>query len=431
VSAVTAVVDRAARVQRSPLALAGLGVALSALVVGTIAVVFVTFGGGFTKYVPVEARISGSGNAVSKGDQVVYRDIPVGTVASASTVAGKGQAVVAVHIIPYRARSIPANVTASVAPVTVFGTEDLILNAPAHPSAARLSANMVVPAKAGVGDQNLQGTVSNLDEILRALHPAQLDTALTAMATALDGQGSGLGRTLSSLDVYLKAQLPHFPLLERDLGLLAPLANQVAASAPQLVGSLSNLTTTADTVTSHAAQLRQAFADGAAVSNQLYDVLAPTQRPFEEILSAAGPFFRDVTQSPTELARILSGLRAWASSWSAAERSGPYLSFSTSVPLANATDLVFAALNAPGSAGPGGYAAGALGTSHVDPAPYTSRSTPFAASAVRIGPALVSPAEAQRAAVLVSDLRGGLPVTSPAVASLLLDPLLNNLVVGS
>jgi len=426
-----AVVDRAAGVERSPRALAVLGVVLSSLLVGAVVMIIVTFRGAFTAYVPVEATVTGDNNAVSPGDLVVYRDVPVGTVASSGRIVGRGEVVVDLHIDPYRAVEIPANVTTAIEPVTIFGTEAVVLDPPTHPAPAHLRAGAVLASTTGVSGENVQGAVSSLDSILKALHPAQLDVALTAVATALSGQGKGLGDTLASLDHYLGTMLPHLPLLEADLGLLAPVANQVAASAPALVGSLSNLSVTARTLTGQSGQLRRLLAGGATVSDQFDGVLAPEQRAFEAILDAAGPLFQDISQSPTELSAVLAGLSQWATSWSAAERSGPYLSFSTSVPVANATDLVFAALDAPGTAGPDGLAAQALGTDHVDPTPYSSRAVPVDDASVRVDPALVTPAEADRAAVVASDLQGGAAVPSPAVAALYLGPVLSDMVLSS
>jgi len=366
---------------------------------------------------------------VVKGTQVIFDDVPVGQVASAVTAAGHGADVVTLHIIPGRARSIPANVTAEVEPVTIFGTEDLVLVAPAHPAAARLTAGAVLQPTGTAGGANLQGTVTSLDYILRALHPAQLDIALTAIASALQGQGKGLGRTLSDLDQYLKVQLPHFPLLEQDLGLIAPLADQIARSAPALVGSLSNLAVPSRELTSQARNLHAALTEGAVALSHMDSVLAPTQQALRQIIDAAGPFFRDLSLSPTELAQILHGLNAWAVSWSSAERSGPYLSFSSSVPIANATDLVFAALGN-STCGDVTCAAGALGPGHVDPPTYTSRAVPIDESSVQIDPAVVSPDEAQHDAVLADDLNGNRQA-SPAVASLLINPLLTQMAVGS
>jgi phospholipid/cholesterol/gamma-HCH transport system substrate-binding protein len=430
VSAATAIVDRAANVQRSPRALAVLGIALTALLVASIAGIVLTFSGTFTSFVPVQAVIAGDGNAVVKGNEVIYRDVPVGVVASSGTVTAHGDVVVTLHIIPNRASAIPANVTATVDPVTIFGTEYVILQAPAAPAAAHLTAGITISPTKSASGANVQGAISSLDSILNALHPAQLDTALTAIATALSGQGTGIGKTLDSIDSYLKTQLPHFPEFEADLGLLAPVANQVAASAPALVGSLSNLTTTSETITSHSSELRQVLTGGSGVANQLYSVLAPTQQPLEKILAAAGPFFADVSQSPTELSQIVNGLSTWATSWAAAESNGPYLSFSASVPIANATDLVFAALDAPGSAGPDGLSAQALGASNVDPAPYSSRAVASTSSA-DIDPAVITPHEQLAAVTVATSLDRGRPPGSPAVSTLLLDPLLSELVLQS
>lgn len=424
--------DRMAAVERSRGALAALGITLSVLLIGAVLVIVVTFRGAFTAYVPVDAVVAGNGNAVAAGSQVIFRDVPVGTVSSTGRVRQGGDVVVHLHIIPNRAPGIPANVTATVQPVDIFGTEYVVLTPPAHPTANHLAAGQVVPAAPANAGANVQGATTSLDAILKALHPAQLDMALTAVATALQGQGRGLGQTLVSIDSYLKSNLPYFPELEADLGLLAPVANQVAASAPALVGALSNLTPVSRTLTADAGALRTAFSDGAVASNQLYSLLAPTQGAIETILRAAGPFFADLSQTPNQLSTTLSGLQQWATSWAAAESSGPYLAFSSSVPLANATDIVFAALGAPGTAGPGGLGAQALGPGRVDPATYAGRAVPLAAvhsAPVSVDPAILTSEESAAAAQVTTGLANGRRPGSPTVAALYLGSLLNQLVL--
>lgn len=432
-SAVTVVMDRAASVQYKPRILMLLGIVLSAMLVGAVVMVLVTFDGRFTSFVTVDARIGGNGNAVSKGDLVVYRDVTVGTVATSGRVLGPDDIQVQLHLIPARVPHIPSNVSATVDPVTIFGTEYVVLSSPTKPAATHLEAGDVIAETPGASGANVQGAVSSLDQILNALHPAQLDAALTAVATALQGQGKGLGKTLVSIDTYLKEMLPHLPELESDLGLLAPVANQIATSAPALVGSLSNLTTTAHTITADAGTLHQVLAGGATTANQIYGVLAPTQSAFEEILKAAGPFLRDVSQSPTELTDTLAGLNNWATSWSAAESHGPYLQFSTSVTVANATDVVLAALGAPGTSGSTGLGAQALGTGSVDPATYSSGSCTYCATAsdVTIDPDLVTPAEVHATATLDAAIDHGRRPPSPSVSALFLTPILGRLAAQS
>lgn len=463
-TAVLRVADRVAGVQRSRRALSVLGIALVVVLVASVVMVLELFTGHYTSFVTLRAEIAGNGNAVGKGNDVVYRDVTIGTVASSGKLLADHDVVVELHIRPGELAAVPANVSATVEPVTIFGTEYVVLQLPAKakPSAAHLVADQLIPPAAAVNGANVQGAVSSLDQILNALHPAQLDTALTAVATALNGQGRGLGRTLVTVDGYLKELLPHLPELEDDLQLLAPVADQVAASTPALVGALSNLTVTANTITSHQAEVHQILVGGATVSKQIGQVLAKAKDPLIAVLKAAGPFLHDLSLTPTEQRDILDGLGTWAKAWSSAESSGPYLQFSASVNLANATDLVFAALNAPGTAGANGLGAKALGTGSVDPPTYTAADCPTygsqrgrcssssaastsaasssaastssavsSRSATRIEPAITTHAEEAAIASLVRTLDRGRSGASPAVSTLLVGPILGSLAVQS
>lgn len=438
------------RLGRSTLALTAFGLAMILVVVAVVGLVIAAFTGQFTSYVPMSATLPAAGNAVDLGAPVQYLNVTVGKVVSEGHPDRNGSITVRLHMIPSHVGALPLGVTASVVPDTIFGTEAIALVPPAHRSAARLAAGAVIPPATGKASASLQGTIDNLDYILNAVHPAQLDEALTAMAQALNGQGEGLGRAFVTTDTYLRQLLPQFPTMEADLALLAPVANQVAASTPALVGTLSNLSVTSRTVTSRSGQLHQLITGSTHTFDQTDRLLNGVQNSFAQVLADARPLLADLALTPTEVADILNGLGNWASAWSKAEANGPYLRFSASLPLADATDIVLAALGGPHARQ---YAAAGIGNGRVNPPVYTSAQCPRygslagpscrgsvgAAAAdqpqvirepqVTVSSAVV-PGPAEQAAVsqVYRGLDGGAPPSSPAVSTLLLSPVLHQMV---
>ncbi len=72
------------------------------------------------------------------------------------------------------------------------------------------------------------------------MHPAQLDAALSALATALEGQGENVNHLIAKADAYLAKLAPHLPELNDVITSLATVTRQLARNAPELLTSLAN-----------------------------------------------------------------------------------------------------------------------------------------------------------------------------------------------
>ena len=93
----------------------------------------------------------------------------------------------------------------------------------------------VIPASRVTTNVELQQVLATLFPLLRSIRPGDLNSTLYAIATALQGRGEQLGRTMDQLDSYLAAMNQHLPTLRKDLQLLADVSNTYALAAPDLV----------------------------------------------------------------------------------------------------------------------------------------------------------------------------------------------------
>jgi virulence factor Mce-like protein len=342
--------------------------------------------------------------------------------------------------------SIPANVTATVAPISIFGNQYVVLEPPAQLSGASLRAGQTIPALTQGPTSNLQTTLADLDHLLIEIHPAQLYAALYALSSSLQGQGKSLGNTLVDFNTYLQNMLPLWPKTVADFNLLNPVANQVAASTPDILGTLRNLSSSSGVITQDQAALGELLSGGTTFADLTTTLLTNVQTPYAQLVAAAGPFLHSVSQTPTTISQILQGLDAWARTWVAAETQGPYLTLAASVNVNNVADLALAALGGPNAAQ---LLGDALGTNLVNPPTYTAADCPrygtlsgpncpevtvAAASTQRNlnQVAILQEPEQQNAVARVAaGLNGGINPPSPAVATLMLEPILTHMAEGS
>ena len=84
--------------------------------------------------------------------------------------------------------------------------------------------------------------------------------------------------------------LPLWPTVVSNLNTLVPVANQFAASTPDILQILANQTTTAKTINGQAAGVRQALGGGEPSAGQTASLLTAIQQPFAILAADSGPF---------------------------------------------------------------------------------------------------------------------------------------------
>jgi phospholipid/cholesterol/gamma-HCH transport system substrate-binding protein len=207
----------------------------------------------FTPVTMVTVKADRAGLQLAKFGDVRLHGVLVGQVRGI-TQDGQ-QASIKIGLNPSEARSIPDNVTVEIRPTTLFGQKYVALIDPTDPSPTSLHDGSVIPASRVTTNVELQQILATLFPLLRSIRPADLNTTLYAISTALAGRGEQLGRTISDLHSYLGAVNQQLPVVDHDLRLLADVSRTYSLAAPDLVRLLQNATVTARTVTSKKQQL--------------------------------------------------------------------------------------------------------------------------------------------------------------------------------
>jgi len=165
-----------------------LGALVASVIVVALVLVYKTFNGDFGNHLAVDAKIAQVGDSLDNGDIVTYRDIIVGDVSSFAP-DRTGGALLHLQLHADLAKRVPGNVTAIAVPANLFGATKVLLMPPAAPASAALHAGQMIPADSSPAAAGLQTALADAYNLIIAVHPAQLDAALTALATAIQGQG--------------------------------------------------------------------------------------------------------------------------------------------------------------------------------------------------------------------------------------------------
>ena len=287
----------------------GLGVFL-VLALG-VWLVFRSFNGDFGDNVDVTATIAQVSDSLDTGDAVSYHDVIVGEVRS-FTANGHGGAELRLRLHASSARAVPSNVTAVAVPASLFGNTQIVLMPPATGAAASLRNGEHIGADSSPAAVGLQTALADAYDLITAVHPAELDAALTALATALQGEGPNLGTLVDTTARYLRALAPAIPQLDAVISRFATVTTELARQSPQLLGAVANLLTPARAITAQRQAVAQLLDVAPGAVAGATDLLNRTGDDFVTVVLDEQPVLRVLAQDPTALPASITGFKSLA-----------------------------------------------------------------------------------------------------------------------
>jgi phospholipid/cholesterol/gamma-HCH transport system substrate-binding protein len=226
-----------------------------------------TYNKQFTPVTTVTLETGSAGNEMNFDAEVMVRGVVVGEVRGITSTGTGARLDLALQ--PGAASRLPANVSAVLLPTTLFGQRYVELVLPAQASAQTLASGGVITQDRSHDAIELQTVLNDLLPMLTQVQPAKLSVTLSAIATALNGNGSRLGQTLDTINSYLKSFNPYLPQLDSDIRQLAAVTQTYAQAAPGIVSALRYFSVTSQTVASEAASLRSVYSTVTAASQRL------------------------------------------------------------------------------------------------------------------------------------------------------------------
>ena len=240
-----------------------LGIVFLVLVMSGVYLTYGIFSKKFVDYDKVTLQTSTIGLQLPARADVKIRGVIVGEVLKFDTDA-EG-AVLTLGIYPNQLDTIPKNVTGSIVPKTLFGEKYVSLVVPDQPSPDHIEAGADI-ARTRVSTE-VEKVLSDLYPLLRTVQPAEINTTLNALATALEGRGETIGKNLVTVDSYLKRVNPQIPAIVDDLRLTSRVSDTYAQAMPQIAAILRNTVKTTGTLEDRQVKLKALFNDVASFSD--------------------------------------------------------------------------------------------------------------------------------------------------------------------
>lgn len=222
--------------------LAGAGMVVG--LVGIVGLAFAQFGGVFESTSTVTVSAPRAGLVLEPDAKVKLRGVQIGRVTGIDI--SDGRALLTLAMQPNSLALVPKNVKVDIESTTVFGAKFVNFEVPADPSPAHLTAGTELAA--GQVTVEYDTLFQHLTDLLGKVQPDKVNATLDALATALHGRGADIGDMLTTADTYLKTMNPELPTVQRDMSKTADVANLYADSAPDLLATIRNLTSTSDSI---------------------------------------------------------------------------------------------------------------------------------------------------------------------------------------
>jgi virulence factor Mce-like protein len=336
------------RIRNRPLEIL-LGLVLAAVMVLGVVLIWESFSGAFSNKITVSAELAKAGDALEQGDIVTYRNVIIGEVSDASG-DSTGGAIAKLKIDPKAAKQIPASVTAVAVPASLFGNTKIELLPRADTSGPTLRDGAVIAADRSPAAESLQTALANAYDLLTAIHPAQLDAALTALASALQGQGATLNKLIDRADRLLTTIAPHLPELDDVITSLATVTGELARNAPDLLGTLRNTLVLAKGILRDKQVVTELLAVAPTAVDNARRLFSPTTVDSAvTVVQNEVPITEALAAKPDALIETITGFKAFADTFNKTLAKGPYLRANLLLTGADFTRLVNVAAGAKGS----------------------------------------------------------------------------------
>ena len=246
------------------------------VVIATIvAVTALLFNGTLRQVVPLTVVSDRAGLVMEPGAKVKLRGVEIGQVGAVGGNTDNGSTLkLRIDRRPFG--YLPSNVQAEIKSSTAFGAKyvDLVIPAPGA-SQTPLAPGAVVPSRNVTVEVNT--VFENLQSVVGAIDPANLNAVLSALAEAVRGKGDVIGRAITATNDVLLAVNPRMGTVKRDWQLFGQAVGAYSAAAQDILAVLESFTATSGTITGQARALDDVLLSAVGFARSGVTALGPNQ----------------------------------------------------------------------------------------------------------------------------------------------------------
>lgn len=258
----------------SPRSQALRGTLILALCLGVVGLLLAKSFGRFDTVVPVVAELDSAGGALEVGAEVKLDGVVVGEVTS---IDGTESGVdLQLALDPERADRVPGNVTVRVLPISIFGAAYVELLRPKKEK-DHVRADAVLAQDTSSTTIELGDLLEDTQDLVDALGPAELATALETFAATLDGKGEQLGEMIDTANSAVARIEPLMPLIREDLRLATVVATTVTQMTPNLFTALEGAMAAGEMLIEREKEFRAVLAGLADASSGVDSIVTRNQ----------------------------------------------------------------------------------------------------------------------------------------------------------
>jgi virulence factor Mce-like protein len=218
--------------------------------------------------------------------KVKMRGVQVGSVASIEE-RPDGMAALHLDMDPSQLKLIPENVDVDIASSTVFGAKFVQFTPPPDPSPKRMYSGQVIQNQHVMVEVNT--VFQQLVNVLDKIDPAKLNETLGAVATAFNGRGQKIGRTLEDFNAFLAKINPSLPNLSHDIEASVPAFSAYGDAASDLLATADNSIRVSRSIVDEQQQLDEFLVSSIGLADIGNDVIGGNRQALADLMHVLVP----------------------------------------------------------------------------------------------------------------------------------------------
>ncbi|MCZ4642618.1 MCE family protein [Rhodococcus erythropolis] len=205
------------------------------------------------------------------------------------------------------ASKIPADVVARVVPRTFFGDIYMqLVDSPNEQGQTTLSDGDEIHMDDGPEAVALYDVYTKLVGVLTAMQPEKLQTALTALGQALDGNGAEIGTTIDNLSAASGVLTPAAHQFLESTPEFKSVVDALDRATPDILDTLAAATTVSNNMVANRANLESSIGAAAVFAATVDDFVVENNRNIITVIDSAGKILATTAANPGGLRSTLA-----------------------------------------------------------------------------------------------------------------------------